>query len=730
MNQLKPLRFVELALKPCVNVYGTAPCTAEVGVTGDRKCFNSPRTCQDPANYLRGDEQILRFSEPSADLPIEFDSIPCVTGIGRRPQKVDPGESVGVRESVTISFENFKHNDALLDPYFSERDYNTYSRGTFWGKFFARWGNLQGIEVRTVDGFVGQALDDMERRYYVLDSQSGPDSSGKSSVTIKDAIKFLDGDKAQAPAPSLGTLDAGISTSGMALTLSPSGIGSTYPASGTASIGDEIVTFTRSSDAVTLTARELYGSKLDDHDAGESFQIALIYDSETPAFILNDLITNYTDTPADYIDYAAWSDEVDQNIGRLYGGMVMQPTPIKTLTNELISEVGLIFFTDLVNKKISLKAMRAFVPTVSFNDDLYIAGTITSRPAVEKRVSDAWIYYGKKNPLEKQDQKKNYTAIYAQPSENPIVALEAAPDAIREVVCRWISVFNQPAAAAIAQSLLARYEVAPREIAFQVTPDIPLTEGQAINVSSRIFEDDTGAEADEFQCQILQITRDKDKTSVLAEEVKFTQIPVGNDRYIYVNETTYNMNLRSVHDAIYTEAVDGDNVILVIGAGVIIGSVSTSSFALDVGAWETGVTVQIGGTGRIEGAGGAGGTSAVSWGVGGDGGDALYLRWPIEIIGTIEIFSGGGGGGLSSFLGSPVPGGGGAGELPGNGVGVPATPDAGGGSVIGHVPLGGDPGEAGHPGSAAAGGDYGIAVDGISYITITGSADIRGYQIN
>lgn len=722
MNNIKPLRFFELIIKPCSRTYGVAPCTAAIGVTGDKKCYNSPRTCQDQIHYLAGDEQVIRFVESTEDLPLNFDAIPCLTDINRRPQKVDPSESIGVRESGTATMINFKYNDALFDPYLSDRDFNTYNQGTFWGKFSARWGNLQGSECRVVDGFVGQDIDEMTRRYYVIESQSGPDSDGKTSFTFKDVLKLLDGDKAQAPQPSLGTLFAAISETDLSLTLVPAGIGSTYPASGWASMGDEAVTFTRVGDVFALT-RAVLGSKLDEHDAGETFQIGIKYTNQSPADIIYDLIANYSDTPSEYIDLTAWQNEINTNIGRLYSGMIMTPTPIKTLLNELVSEVGLIFFTDLVAKKISIKAMRAFVPTISINDDMVLAGSITSTPLLEKRISDVWVYYGKRNPLEKQEVKKNFRAIYADQTQNSIVALEDLPSSIREINSRWIETFNLPAAEAVAESIIARYEIAPRQVAFRLHPNVQISEGQAINVSSRIFEDDEGNTAPEFQCQVLQVTREPENITVLSEEVKFTQIPAGTDRNIYINEDAYNINLRSVHDSIYLPPTSGDIVTLIIAGGKAIGSYSTMSFALDIGSWPAGVTIKIAGLGRISGRGGNGGTGTSA---GENGGPSIYTRYPIEITSAVKIFGGGGGGGGNIYGGTFLSGGGGAGVAPGTGA-ANGTPDSGGSG--GPVAAGGNAGLPGYAG-IGAGGSAGVSIDGISYVTITGTPDIRGPQIN
>jgi hypothetical protein len=68
--------FVEIELPVCTLTYGESPCTAALGVTGDKKCFNTRKTCQDIANY---DELI----DPAIGFPIGeelFYSFDDVTG--------------------------------------------------------------------------------------------------------------------------------------------------------------------------------------------------------------------------------------------------------------------------------------------------------------------------------------------------------------------------------------------------------------------------------------------------------------------------------------------------------------------------------------------------------------------------------------------------------------------------------------------------------------------------
>ena len=46
-----PVAFIECDMDYCGNVYGSSPCTASIGVTGDDKCYNTYATCQDTANF-------------------------------------------------------------------------------------------------------------------------------------------------------------------------------------------------------------------------------------------------------------------------------------------------------------------------------------------------------------------------------------------------------------------------------------------------------------------------------------------------------------------------------------------------------------------------------------------------------------------------------------------------------------------------------------------------------
>ena len=187
----RPITIVELHQPKCTRVYGTSPCTAAVGVTGERKCFNTFATCQDKDNFNTG-SMTLRFAIPNQDLPLEWDCIPSLRGVNIKPSKLNIAglsndvSPLGVRAAVSMTFQDHPDGDTKTDPYYVSRAYKPYLRGTFWGKWLARnknWEDVQ-VDVRTGDLFT-QALD------HPYEDGFSTDTSGEWSL----GIEAVDGTK-------------------------------------------------------------------------------------------------------------------------------------------------------------------------------------------------------------------------------------------------------------------------------------------------------------------------------------------------------------------------------------------------------------------------------------------------------------------------------------------------------------------------------------------------------
>lgn len=758
MSDVELLEFVEIDLPRCGRTYGVAPCMAAIGETGEFKCYNSPATCQDPANYLPADPLTVRFSAPSESLPLDVDSISNIKSVKTRAQETKPGESLGTRESVTVSFQNHPHNDFGYDPYLSERTFNPYNQGTHWGKFIARWPNLQGKPLRTIHGRVGQSLEEMEVRHYFIESHSGPDIKGNFSITAKDAIKFLDGNKAQAPLPSNGRLLNDITETATTLTLDPAGIGSEYSTSGIASIGDEIVSFTRSGDVITLTGRGLRGTEQEEHEEGETFQEALVYSSEDPANIIHDLIfgtdvvgRRYTDTPMHYANLDEWLQETIGYYGRLLSAEIVRPTPIKDLVSELIQQVGLEFYTDVIEQKLRLRVLRARIPSITVTDDNIIAGTLSHTIDEEKRVNAVFTYYGMRNPMEKLDDDGNYTSIVARFDDDPVKAIENLPLSIKKVRSRWIGSGSRPTAENINDMIINHSGNTPSVCSMQLPVTYPIQLGTQILVASKLFEDAQGRQLPPRRAIVTRAERSQAHYNIKSQILHFRRMrdpegPGGIERHVKIDADALNVNVRQLYDLDNHPPRDGDVVIVTVESGVTVGSAYTRDFAwtpqwygdlpdppaLDIGEWpeDTDFEIVIINNGRVVGRPGVGGYRPYTWmprqprwvahytvsdlSRPQPGGVAIRTRRPIRIVNNGSIWGGGGGGGASSmpdiyvYRGESVPrfvGGSGAGSLPVRATNPGLLPHYYNSTVSqpGSPPIsiggaGGGPGEAGKPG--------------------------------
>jgi hypothetical protein len=217
-----------------------------------------------------------------------------------------------------------------------------------------------------------------------------------------------------------------------------------------------------------------------------------------------------------------------------------------------------------------------------------------------------------------------------------------------------------------------------------------------------------------------------------------------------ITTNTQNYNIYANRGGTYVAG--GSDITLTINSGIVVGSATTSTFALDTGTgWATGDTVAIVNNGFIAGCSGAGGVGGGNPGAifppgengnpGSTGGVSLVLRFNTTITnGSGFIYSGGGGGGGSSDGPDPernpprpgYPGGNGAGFATLAG----ATTTAGGpsflnplrpGSGVGGGGLGvvGAPG-APAPGGTGGGGGGGGAAGGFGVLRTVGTGGAGG----
>lgn len=188
---------------------------------------------------------------------------------------------------------------------------------------------------------------------------------------------------------------------------------------------------------------------------------------------------------------------------------------------------------------------------------------------------------------------------------------------------------------------------------------------------------------------------------------------------ISANTQNYNVYTQATASPSYTAGIA--DVTLTIQPGVLVGSSSTGTYALNIpSAFDSGDTVTVVNNGTVIGRGGNGGgggpgVAPGAAGGGGNAGSAVYVQFPTVFTnnGTIAGGGGGGGGGRGGQVVNPPTnpkqpagpvayyGGGGGGG------GAGYTAGSGGGGGPGGGPGGGGPGGSGSSGSSTSGGGGG-----------------------
>jgi hypothetical protein len=790
--------FFEIDQPLCSLTYGTGACPAVLGTDSDHKCFNTRGTCPVPGSYLPESGSppspnvlTLRFALGQLDLLQYGYVIPSLIGEpDTTPGKINLGgmdrnvSALGSREVVSVKFADHLHSDLLVDPYRLERisgaamfdpleAYDPALRGSFWGKWLARNPYYQHYACRVREGYLGDALDDMEVRHYLIDRIDGPDDDGTVSLTAKDLFSLIEARKAQAPLASRGELAAAINASVMSATLSPTGIGNLdYPTAGYIAIGDEEIQFTRSGDALTFVARGTSNTVATAHDEEDLVQLVLVVAAQRAHDIVYTLLDDYTAVDAaTQIDAAQWDIEAAQ-LTQVYSAHITKPTPVVQLIGELSEQAGFTVWPDVSTGLINFAPLRAQAPTTVVDDAGWIAdGSLSLKRQVAKRVSQVWVYYGQINPVEDLDERRNYhSRVVVSPTENLY-----ATEGIVEIFSRWIPQFGRSAATQIGERRLAMFSDAPLEAGLEGHASRAAEVALARYFTLRVAEvqDATGATADVTMAAV-EIEPAGDRVNVTAQQVRFYTEPGDTgERVIYIENSIFDANLRTIHDSLYAAPVGGspgEVVRFVILPGIVVGASSTGGFALDTGDWPAGVGLQIEWAGDVSGKGGnagrggqanfagAGGTTAGQ--AGGAGGKAFKARYPVIVSGDGLCQGGGGGGGgggatsgslsaagVVALLGGGSGGGGGAGSATGSGggggsgagssgaAGAAGTLAAGGsrGTTNADGGNGGGPAVAGSAGQSGtgtygtaggAGGAAGAAIEGIAFVTFTGSPGV------
>lgn len=493
----QPVQFIEIRLDRCSLTYGETPCTAAIGVTGDTQCFNAFRTCQDPDNYDPSDKLVLRFASPHAMLPGDLEVIPTLQSLRQTPARIEPGKSLGRRASVSAVVADHPYHDRLLDPYHRTRDPAFAPQGSFWARLLARNPYYNGREMYVYTGYVGQPLSEYRKQRYMIERIEGPDGAGSVKITGKDPLKAVDDDRAVCPRPSTGQLSATLTDDGMSLTLTPTGVGNAeYPASGWAIIGGEIVTFTRSGDNVTLTARGLFGTEQEEHDEGETFQVCARFNN-TPWAVMRSLWINFANGDPNLIPFSEWEAEGNRWLGGLtVNALICEPTGVRELWDQLCEQTLSYVWWDELEQKIRFKALRpaSAEEIVELTDDgSFVEESFAVKDKPEERITTVIAYFGIRNPSTDIEEGANYRAKRVRMDVSAASSFEYGDQRIKTIYGRWFQDIDDGAATRLTFRTLGRYRDTPREYSFALdAKDRALKQGDVARITTRTVTDFTG----------------------------------------------------------------------------------------------------------------------------------------------------------------------------------------------------------------------------------------------
>lgn len=630
------ITLVQIDQPLCALLYGIGLCQASLSATGTRKCYNTRVSCQDSANYQPDTTVTLTFAKPHEGMEQYGYIIPSLESLQITPMKINIGamdrslSPFGQREVVNINFTDHLHSDHRVDKYRLERPvgdagdiYDPYESGSFWGKWMARNPYNEGYPLRIYDGVIGQSLADMQVRHYIIDKISGP-NDGTVVITAKDLFSRVVDRKAKAPLASRGELLEAISEVAVSATLYPPGIGELeYPASGRVAIGKEIIAFTRSGDALTLTQRGDLNTIAEDHEVEDKVQVVLSYLGQQVHDILNNLLLHYAGIPSANIPIDAWYDHTQLNFPNLYSANIAEPTPVGDLIGELAEQAGFSIWPDVQDNLIKLKAIAPAQPdsteSITVDDLSWIKdGSLSIKRMPEQRTSQVWIYYGLINPIESIEDNKNYrsrviTADLASESEQ-----QYGTPSIREVFSRWIPQFGRTSALTVGNRIISIFRDPPFRASFNLyaAKDGVLALAEKFSLNTDEVQDDTGQNKVTTHLPI-KLIREGDTVSVESQRLNFfVEQPTGAspdvgsspsgplvERQLFIDNDTNNFNIRTQHDILYSPASAGDIVRVIIAVDVVVGS-NTTGPAMETGNWPSGVEIIIVNYGRISGRGG------------------------------------------------------------------------------------------------------------------------------
>jgi hypothetical protein len=636
-----------------------------------------------------------KICENVGPIPAGLDAIPLVKSATKRPPRVSLEGGIGLRASISVGF-----NEGLDYRYFGTES----APVRFWINWRARNVGYQGGRISEFSGYIVNGAYDLvnfERRDYIIESFSH-NASG-ASITGKDTLKMITGDRAKAPRKSEGILSADLLVGSTSFDLNPAGVGnSEYPADGFIRLGDEVVSFTRSADTFTIV-RAQYNTLAEEHGINDLAQLCLYYNANISDILYN-LYTVFAGVPTAQINKNQWDLEVDLNLPGLYQTLITEPFGVDVLAKELCDSAPHFQYYDERVNSIVLYAIKA-PPNIlqcytAEANILEASSNIKDEP--EMRVSTVIVRFGQRDPTKRLDDSSNYKQAQVRITPLSIVKYGGV-EKYKVINSRWISNGNRAAAIRLAARIGRRFEEMPRSINFNLDPrDADVWTGQSMAVNSDLtLRNSTPYDRFCMPVQVFSVGESRDYQYQALEHTYGAALPEDEDsddpnyRPVYISGQTIRIEdgsgnpqtLRDAYDEVWPDLLAAYNVVFIFDLSCVAGSDDTAEYAVvtssgnEFSVLTTPILLDV--RGLIVGKGGFGadvdGTAAA-------GGPAIFLNDNVRLSNTGVIGGGGGGGNFQTSVDATdadAAGGGGAGfqnSVGGTGSGPNTFSQAEGGS--------------------------------------------------
>ncbi|UOF83037.1 hypothetical protein [Caudoviricetes sp.] len=514
------VQFVELYLERCTRTYGTAPCTASIGGTGTKKCFNTFSSCQDTANFNTS-EVVYRFATTRLDALQAANNppvFPTLLSVDTAPTVLTPGKGLGIRSSVKVRIQDHPWTDTFTDPYFADRAYTPDRQGTFWGKFLTRNRYYVNRKIVVHTGFLTDAGEydaaNFVSRTYIITKITGPNGNGQVDIEAKDPLRLADGEKAKFPAPCKATLPLAITNSATTFSITdPDGAVEAQLTIGTLDqaylrIDKEIVRVTAWSGTGTLsvtvvraaspTFYEATVNVAEAHDAGASVQTTWLFNNAMAYDIVYKLLADAARLDTAYLPLSEWQLELDGNFSYMrFSRLLAEPMAVKDLLTE-ITEHGILIWWDERQGTVQMKGLQFYGLLGSqINDDnAIIANSVGVTEDTAALATQVWFNYAIRGPIEDPKLLKNYRLLDVRADLDAESADAYRYPQTMKILSKWLPPSGIGNVVSMGTVLLRQYSQIRKVISWEMDPkDDAYWVGDVVGVATRFVQDDEGLAA-------------------------------------------------------------------------------------------------------------------------------------------------------------------------------------------------------------------------------------------